>query len=132
MVFISSDGSVLKQLKGQSAWSRALKPPFEVGDIADADAARRAEILSVGHPRRVLAARAHLDRRSVGALPRQTRGGTLRADDVDPVVARGQWIRALERHRASLTGCIACSQAAPRSTMKTKKSPRCQEAEASE
>jgi KaiC/GvpD/RAD55 family RecA-like ATPase len=38
VVFISSDGSVLKQLKSQSAWSRALKPPFEVGDIPDADA----------------------------------------------------------------------------------------------
>jgi hypothetical protein len=38
VVLISSDGSVLKLLRSQSAWSRALKPPFEVGDIADADA----------------------------------------------------------------------------------------------
>jgi hypothetical protein len=38
VVFVSSDGSVLAQLRGRSAWSRALKPPFEVGDISDADA----------------------------------------------------------------------------------------------
>ena len=38
VVFVSSDDSVLQQLKSRSAWSRALKPPYEVGDIDDTDA----------------------------------------------------------------------------------------------
>jgi hypothetical protein len=38
VVFVSSDGSVLQQLKSRSAWSRAFKPPYEVGDIFDKDA----------------------------------------------------------------------------------------------
>jgi hypothetical protein len=37
MVFVSSDGSVLEQLQGRSAWSRA-RDPFEVGDISDKEA----------------------------------------------------------------------------------------------
>ena len=38
MVFVSSDGSVLEQLKRRSAKSRMRKLPFEVGDISDKEA----------------------------------------------------------------------------------------------
>jgi len=37
-VFITSDGSALQQLMSRSSWSRAKKPPFEVGEISDEDA----------------------------------------------------------------------------------------------
>ena len=35
IVFISSDGSALPQLMTRSSWSRAKKPPFEIGEIPD-------------------------------------------------------------------------------------------------
>ncbi len=38
IVFISSDGSALPLLMARSAWSRAEKPPFEIGEIADEEA----------------------------------------------------------------------------------------------
>ena len=37
-MFITSDGLALPQLMSRSSWSRAIKPPFEVGDIPDEDA----------------------------------------------------------------------------------------------
>jgi hypothetical protein len=38
IVFITSDGSALPLLMSNSSWSRAEKPPFEVGEISDEDA----------------------------------------------------------------------------------------------
>jgi hypothetical protein len=38
IVFITSDGSALPLLISNSSWSRAEKPPFEVGEISDEDA----------------------------------------------------------------------------------------------
>jgi hypothetical protein len=38
IVFITSDGSALPLLMSRSSWSRAKKPPFEVGEISDEDA----------------------------------------------------------------------------------------------
>ena len=35
IVFISSDGSTLPLLMARSSWSRAEKPPFEIGEIPD-------------------------------------------------------------------------------------------------
>ena len=35
IVFISSDGSALPLLMARSSWSRAKKPPFEIGEIPD-------------------------------------------------------------------------------------------------
>ena len=35
LVFISSDGSALPLLMARSSWSRADKPPFEIGEIPD-------------------------------------------------------------------------------------------------
>ena len=37
-MFITSGGSALPQLMSRSSWSRAEKPPFEVGEISDEDA----------------------------------------------------------------------------------------------
>jgi len=39
VVFVSSEGAALPLMRASSAWSRLLKPPFEVHDISD-DAAR--------------------------------------------------------------------------------------------
>ena len=47
VVLVSSDGSVLQQLKSRSAWSRALDP-FEVGDICDEDAVELLRVQGVG------------------------------------------------------------------------------------
>lgn len=38
IVFISSDGSALSLFMSRSAWSRAEKPPFEIGEIDDQEA----------------------------------------------------------------------------------------------
>jgi len=38
VIFVSSDGSLLPVMRASSAWSRVLKPPFEVQDIGDDDA----------------------------------------------------------------------------------------------
>ena len=35
IVFISSDGSALPLMMARSSWSRAKKPPFEIGEIPD-------------------------------------------------------------------------------------------------
>jgi hypothetical protein len=40
LVFVSSDGTVLEQMQSRSAWSRAHKEVYEVGDIPDADAVK--------------------------------------------------------------------------------------------
>jgi hypothetical protein len=38
IVFVSSEGHALPLLQSASAWSRALKPPYEVGDVEDEQA----------------------------------------------------------------------------------------------
>jgi len=51
IVFISSDGSALPLLMSRSAWSRAEKPPFEIGEISNDDAVSYLE--QRGVPRQV-------------------------------------------------------------------------------
>jgi hypothetical protein len=46
-VFVSSDGKTLPLLMAASAWSRALKPLVEVGDISDVDAIKYLKAVGV-------------------------------------------------------------------------------------